>query len=223
MIDHLKTIFNLLKLFKKTPFYYKFHLVIRYILCPFLKLESLVPKKGNIIELGCGSGILTNILSLKSKGRKIKAIDIDGEKIKIANRTLQNRKEIEFIHQDIKGLDLEDESYSVFITADVIYQIGFDEQRKIFEKCFKALPQNGLLIIKTMSDHPKWKVFIDQFQDIISQKILRITKANQFFRFTDKELQNELIKAGFDVEIIRLDRFMTHPHIAFICKKLIDN
>lgn len=219
MLKNIRTIINLLKFYRNVPFYFKFHLVIRYFLCPYLKLESFVPEKSDIVELGCGSGILSNILSMKSENRKLTGFDIDEEKIKIAKMTIGGRNNLQFIHKDITEINYKELGSSIFISADVFYQIDFEKQKEIFSACHDTLPSGGMFILKGMSELPKWKVFIDQFQDIVAQKLFGITKASHFFRFNDEDLEIELSKTGFEVKKVRVDSFMIHPHIAFICTK----
>ena len=91
MLQYLKILKKLLTVYREVPFYFKFHLIVRYILCPFLELEAIIPKKANIVELGCGSGIFTNLMSIKSSERDITGIDLDEEKISIAKKTVKNR------------------------------------------------------------------------------------------------------------------------------------
>src|SRR2546425_634370 len=56
-----------------------------YVYNDYNAFESLIPKKGNIYELGSGYGFFSYILSLTSKERTINSFDLSEEKISIAN------------------------------------------------------------------------------------------------------------------------------------------
>jgi len=220
MFDCLKTLFELLEVYRGVPYFFKLHLVIRYILCPFSKLESFVPVEGTIVELGCGSGIFVNLLSMKSAKRHIIGYDYDEKKVAIAKRTMRSNERIEFYCHDIADLELTGLDIDAFVIVDVLYLIDFESQRRMFENCYKVLKEGGLLLIKTMSKKPAWKFMIDNLEETLSVKVFRITRGGKkFFHYDEDELVKELSEVGFSVRIERIDQFMPHPHIALICEK----
>ena len=85
MFNNLKTLLKLLNLYKKVPFYFKFHLTIRFLICPFLSLESFISPDARIVELGCGSGQNIMLLSHLYPHKKIIGLDWSKASIKIAN------------------------------------------------------------------------------------------------------------------------------------------
>src|SRR5438552_3620639 len=63
---------------------------IRFWDAPYVEVEKLIPKKGKIVDLGCGEGIFTNFLALSSSKRNIIGIELDKKRIEEANRGLKN-------------------------------------------------------------------------------------------------------------------------------------
>ena len=74
---------------------------IRWRLCPYEKIEALIPQEGLIIDIGCGYGLLSNLIALKSYKRNVIGIDSSETRIMTAQKTVNKRKNIEFIKQDI--------------------------------------------------------------------------------------------------------------------------
>ena len=68
----------------------KFFAKIRFWDSPYYEVEKIIPKKGTIVELGCGEGVFTNFLGLSSKTRKVIGVEIDMRRAKDANRGLKN-------------------------------------------------------------------------------------------------------------------------------------
>ena len=79
----------------------RIYINIRWRLCPFQKIESLLPEEGVIIDVGCGYGLLSNLVALKSDKRNVIGIDSAEKRILIAQKTVNGRKNIEHLKDDI--------------------------------------------------------------------------------------------------------------------------
>ena len=60
---------------------------LRWMLCPFKEIEALIPKKANIVDVGCGFGLLANYIAVMSENREILGIDFSVRRIQVANKT----------------------------------------------------------------------------------------------------------------------------------------
>src|SRR5438045_8732541 len=69
-----------------------------FITAPFDALDKHIPREGFIVDLGCGYGIFANLLGLLSPKRKILGMDLDGFKMKHADKGIPN---VEFRLADI--------------------------------------------------------------------------------------------------------------------------
>ena len=83
---------RLYQIYKDTGIFNRIYVKIKIRICPFLKLEEFVPKKGRIIDLGCGVGLFANIMALGSRERIIEASDISRRKIDVAEKTIDDKK-----------------------------------------------------------------------------------------------------------------------------------
>ena len=53
----------------------------------FRAVEKAVPARGKILDVGCGYGIVAHWLTMFSPERRVRGVDFDGEKIRVARAT----------------------------------------------------------------------------------------------------------------------------------------
>ena len=69
------------ELFAGAPRATRLHTRLRWWWCPFPVIEAEVPKVGDVLEVGCGHGLLSLYLGLESPARRVVGVDIDSAKI----------------------------------------------------------------------------------------------------------------------------------------------
>lgn len=78
----------------------------------------------NVLELGCGSGYITEYISDKTRCH-ITGIDIAAEAIEHANkRTIKKRDRVIFDTKSMENLDYPDNSFDAVISIDTLYFVG---------------------------------------------------------------------------------------------------
>ncbi len=193
------------------------YLRIKLRICPLIALEEHFPEMGTIVDLGCGSGLFTNILSLGSIERRIFGLDLDEKKIEVANRTEARDSHITYQVGDV--VEAEYPKGDVFTLVDVLYLIPYDKQEFILEKCYQSLSENGTLIIKEMDAKPRWKYRWNLFQETLAVKLIGFTLGERFFFRSQEDYLEVLKRIGFSVKPILLHSGYWYPHIAYICTK----
>lgn len=207
-------------LYKNTSPWVRFHNYIRWNTCPFEKILEFVPEKGKILELGCGYGLMSNLLASDSEDREITGIDVSPEKLSVAEKTLNNRRNIRFKLSDIFNPALfETNKFGCIIIIDVLYLVPFEKWGIIFDNCYNALEDGGVLLLKEQDTKPLVKYCWTWLQEFLSVKIMKITQGETLF-FPPQETTKELLKLrGFFVKSIYLHSGYLHPHILFVCRK----
>ncbi len=211
---------NVFALYKEASLWVKFHNFVRWHTCPFQKISTFVPRKGKILELGCGYGLMSNLLSLESGEREVIGIDISEKKITVAKKTVGARENVRFEISEIHNSVFFNQRYHCIIILDVLYLLPFADWEYIGSKCFQALERGGLLLIKEQGTYPRWKYYWNRVQEFLSVRIFKITEGRAFTFPNEETIKELLISVGFYVESFKMDKGYLHPHILFVCKKL---
>ena len=164
---------------------------IKYIL---KQIGSRNIKKLNILDLGCGGGLISEPLA--KIGGKVTGIDFVENNIKVAKKhAFQNNLKINYCIGDIEKLSL-NTKYDLIIMFEILEHVNNWE--KIFKKIKKNLKKDGLLIISTINRN-----IISNFLAIkLAEKILKwIPKGTHDSSKLIKpdELEKVLIKDGFSI------------------------
>jgi len=184
---------------------------MRWRLCPFEEIERYVPREGTIIDIGCGYGLLANFLALRSGKRDVTGVDLSVGRIRVAQKTTDNRKKVQF--KLMNALDLQSGEYSTVVMSDFLHHIDYQAQQELLARCYQKLPPGGLLIIEEVDNRPLWKYWFA----VISDKILNVGE-RQFFR-NYRDFQKLLQRIGFLVRTKKVDKGIPLSDILFICRK----
>jgi len=187
----------------------KLYVRLRWRLCPFELIESLVPKKGTIIDIGCGYGILANLMYLKNKDRKIIGIDSSEKRINIAKRS---NNQIRFLLSKAESFEIN--NFDAAIMSDFLHHINYGAQDKLLKEVYKRLNKNGTLIIQEICHKPFWKYLTVWIID----RILNPGKGIYYRK--EEEIINLLSKIGFRVKKVRADKDLPLSDIIYLCKKI---
>ncbi len=123
----------------------------------YLKPDFL-PKK--ILELGCGTGNLTQLVHLKFPNAAITAVDISTECINECKSRISSSN-IEYVKSDFKEIHFPDNGFDLVLSSISIHHIKDADKEILFQKLHKYQSANGVLS------------FCDQFRgesDFIYQK-----------------------------------------------------
>ncbi len=208
---------DILNIYRHNTLLTRLHVWIRFKSCPFLTIERIIPKAGMIIDYGCGHGIFSHILSRMSADRMVYGIDASISKIEEAKKTLTQEKNLKFLNDtDIDSLIKVADCIALL---DVICYFSKKEQEHILRKFYQHLKQGAILIIKDINKEFSLKFIWLYLQEIIADKILKITQGSYLNFLNADYLSNLLRDIGLEVNMVKLDKNYLYPHIAFICKK----
>lgn len=131
--------------------------------------------KGNVLELGCGKGYLTE--EIHNQRFKVTGVDMNVEKIE---RAQHRCPDISFIQSDILNLSLPSESFDTVILPEILEHVPERTGNRILDIAWRLLSVQGRLIVSVPNEncipHPN---HVRQF-DMHSLKSLLIRYGKPF-------------------------------------------
>jgi len=204
-----------LKLYNKGGFSQFFN-KIRIWDAPYDEIEKRVPKKGFVIDLGSGDGLLGNFLAVSSKKRKVLGIEINKERVKNSPR-IENRTSFKV------GNILEDNfpKANVITLIHVLHHLGsYADQETLIHKCKDKLKVGGVLVIAEIIEKPILKFIFTTITDYVILPILfenKLFSGKIYFRSL-KTWQKLLKDSEFIISTKLISRDMPFSHVIFEAK-----
>jgi ubiquinone/menaquinone biosynthesis C-methylase UbiE len=120
-----------------------------------------IPKKINILDIGCGSGEVISSIALKYK--------LDAEGLDIAKNAIETCRRkysipnLLFMEGDIRNLPYDDNSFDVVLTLSLIEWI--DDYKKAIAEVSRVLKNGGSWVVSI----PNWQSPFRKFQRFLSR------------------------------------------------------
>ena len=99
----------------------------------------------SILDLGAGTGLLTEIIIKKFPNAKITLIDISTEMINIAKKRLKAYSGITYQIADY-SYDFPPEKFNLIVSSLSIHHLTNENKINLFEKVKKSLKENGIFV-----------------------------------------------------------------------------
>ena len=197
------------------------HVKIRLGNIPMREIDQCIPRAGEILEIGCGHGLVANSLAMSSATRQVLGIDISHRRIACALSTVGQRHNIAF--KTTRFLDLRPRNYDAIILSDVLYLMDTKEQRQTLESCYSQLKESGICLIKTVNYSSRWTKLRLHLQERIMKDLLHLTQGSRNLAFREMEEWEGLLRSvKFDFQAKTIPptrRLITNPSWLFYCRK----
>jgi 2-polyprenyl-3-methyl-5-hydroxy-6-metoxy-1,4-benzoquinol methylase len=199
------------------------HTRIRWHSAPFAQVETLLPSEGQILDLGCGHGLFTIFLALRSPQRRIEAVDIDVAKVAAADRAskvagVADRVEVTAVSREWLP---EPARYDAVVINDVLYLMGARRAEVVLAAAAAALRPGGVLVIKEIRENPRWKYRVNAVQERISTSVTRITEGDHLEVLPEAWIEERIAAAGLEFTRHALDARLPHAHVAWTASSRI--
>jgi 2-polyprenyl-6-hydroxyphenyl methylase/3-demethylubiquinone-9 3-methyltransferase len=181
------------------------------------RLERLVPPEGRILDLGCGHGLFSNLLALRSPRRRVLGLDPAPNKIEAARQAAEGLPNVEYQVGYLQ--DLPAEGFDVITVVDVLYLLPPQEKKAVLQGSFQRLRPGGLLLLKTNDTTPWWKFRVTQAQETLMTSLGLTKSQGQLYFFSSAQHTRLLQTVGFSVSRIDLTSRLPYPHVAFLARK----
>ena len=139
--------------------------------------DNLLPRKGNILDIGCGYGFLPYMLHYTSNTRNILGIDYDEDKISVAQNGYDKRATLDFKYADALNYDFQNQD--AIILSDVLHYLSESDQVKLLEKCVSLINNNGMIVIRDGIREYEKRHRGTRLTEFFSTRILGFNKTGQ--------------------------------------------
>ncbi len=127
-------------------------------------LDNFIPAEGNVLDWGCGYGIFSNYLKLKSPNLNIVGFDISEVRIKEASKTTP----VVGVKFTSDPSEIKFDRFKLVLLIDVLLFLPVDEKKSLFKTIYNSLEKNGIVFIKdtlkSKSIRFKWTKFEERLK-----------------------------------------------------------
>ena len=202
---------DLLSLYRGLSIKEAFYVRARLAISPIEYIEHALPSIGNIYDIGCGVGLLSNVIALGSEKRRVVGIDLSSEKIGIARRSVGSRDNIKFEIGD--ALTMAIDHPDAVTACDLLHHIKADMQERLLRRIYQLLGAGGMLLIQDIDTRPLCKYLFARSVDMV------LNNAEPVYYRRCGEWVSLLKAIGFKVDIVNLHKGYPIAAILFNCVK----
>jgi 2-polyprenyl-3-methyl-5-hydroxy-6-metoxy-1,4-benzoquinol methylase len=198
------------------------HVRVRWHSCPFPAVAAAVPRSGRVLEVGCGHGLLSSFLALESPARVVRGIDVAPGKVREARAAAERARGLgaDLDFACVPPGELLPGPWDAIVIVDVLYLLGESAQRSLLDSCVGLLAPGGVLAVKEMSTHPRWKFWWNVVQETLAVRLLRITQGGSFTFLSPTTLELAMRDLHLRTCSRRLDRGRPYPHHLLVGERL---
>lgn len=182
----------------------------------YQQFHELLPRTGKFYDLGCGYGFMTYMLHWSARGREFVGIDYDEEKIETAQHNFLRDEGISFKQGDLSKVTLE--PCDGIIIADVLHYLLPEQQSELLDKCYNALNDNGILIVRDGVSELADRIKGTKLTELFSTKLLGFNKTQNELHFISRKLIDDFaVRNNMSVQVI--DNAKHTANLVFVLRK----
>lgn len=167
--------------------------------------NELVPREGEILDLGCGYGFMSYMLSFTSPSRKITGVDHDAGKILVAANCILKNENLDFICEDIDRYSFGNKD--AILLVDVLHYLPQKNQEELLNRCIEKLNPGGMILVREADSKEEKRHKRTKLTEVFSTRILGFNKTineSKELYFTSLENISRIIDTqGLKMEVIR--------------------
>ncbi len=204
--------------FRSSSPWTRFFIWARWRWTPYLQMAELFPKEGEVLDLGCGHGLLSLSLAQGSPSRRVIGIDHDPTRINLAQKAATAFTNLKLQIGDLSTLKTKKQhSLAGVALIDVLHYFRPAEQTQILRKAFDALQPDGTLVFREIDQNSGMTFLSNRLHEKIMTK-LGITRARELHFRSLCEWEHLARSLGFEVNLLPQKRF-PFADVLFICRR----
>lgn len=179
-------------------------------------INDCVPAEADIVDIGCGYGLISYMLCFTSEKRNILGIDYDKEKVDIANTCISRNDRINFIEAD--AVDFDYPGADVFIMSDVLHYMPAENREILFDKCFEKLRPGGIIIIRDADKDLQKRHLGTRYTEFFSTRFgYNKATGGKLYFFSGRDIREMAVRKGMQLEVI--DKTRLTSNMLYILRK----
>jgi dolichyl-phosphate beta-glucosyltransferase len=215
---------QVLKLYRRVPALSlgtRFFLFARWHLTPYREMAKELPRKGAILDLGCGHGLFSMAAALASPSRKVTAIDHDEKRIDSARLAGDGISNLDFsIGNFTTPFGSGASRYAGIAMIDVMHYFDREFQQETAARAYKALERGGKLIVREVDPEAgaisKWNRLYEKLAT--KTGFTKSSNETQHAFRSRKDWERLFTEAGFQVRSKRCSSPL-FADILFTCER----
>lgn len=197
--------------YRAAPAATRFHVLGRFLSCPFLRVLDYVPSGGRLLDIGAGHGIFAH-LALVAGAREVVAVEPDGRKVFLVPPDRRLRV-VNGYHLAVRG------TFDAVALFDVLYRLPRSDWDALFRWVHERLAPGGVFLLKELDPGHRAKALWNRTQELVSDRI-GLTLGVGFSYETRNEIRDRLLRAGFTgFEAVEIGKGYPHAHILYVGKR----
>ena len=158
----------------------------------YTALNDLIPRKADILDLGCGYGMMDYMLAMCSHERRVTGVDYDEEKIELAAANFSaKRLQVDFQHADITEYSFA--YHDVFLLYDSLHYLDREDQKSLLEKCATYLNPGGMIVVREgIASSGKKRHDNTKLTEWFSTRVFSFNKMSRGLHFIEDSLLADL-------------------------------
>ena len=137
-------------------------------------IEGLVPRVGTVLDLGCGEGLLSQVLARRAPTRRVVAVDHDPRRVERVRRASKGLS-IEAVDGSMTTVALP--PADAILLVDVLHYFDRATQERLLEKAARALNPGGILVVREPDAALRVRMLWNRLHERLFT-LLRITKGS---------------------------------------------
>lgn len=187
----------------------KLHLEHRYD-----ELDRLLPRRGMIVDVGCGYGQMSFLLAQRAAERQLLGVDYDEEKIALATHSFLCNDRTRFVCADVTTFDLP--MADAFVINDMLHYVTPQEQERIMARCADRLVPGGVIVVREGDRSCRDRHRLTEETERWSTRILHFNKTNGELHFPTSEWMKMVAERyGLSLEIRDTSRHSSNMRYIF--------
>jgi 2-polyprenyl-3-methyl-5-hydroxy-6-metoxy-1,4-benzoquinol methylase len=158
-------------------------------ICPFGEILRHVPRDAQVLDIGCGGGLLLGLLA-RLRGVSGVGFDMSPDAIEVARQMASRQPDfagkLQF-HVLRAQEDWPTTNAGVVTIVDVMHHVPPDAIASVLTKTFSHVPPGGRLIYKDMASRPLWRATHNRLHDLlVARQWIHYVDSNQVVRLAEQ-------------------------------------